>query len=46
MDATPADALFWISLTVSLVLAFVVTTPVNKWTIGRGNHAVVHQYHH
>ncbi len=24
-----------------------ITTPVNKWTIGRGKgHAVVHQYHH
>ncbi|MGW0284955.1 DUF4396 domain-containing protein [Streptomyces sp. NPDC003236] len=47
MDATLADALFWVSLAVSLVIAFVVTTPVNKWTIGRGKgHAVVHQYHH
>ncbi|WP_046727433.1 DUF4396 domain-containing protein [Streptomyces humi] len=47
MDAQLGDALFWISLAVSLVLAFVVTTPVNKWTIGRGmGHAVVHQYHH
>lgn len=26
---------------------FVVTTPVNKWMIGRGKgHAVVHRYHH
>ncbi|MFG3022797.1 DUF4396 domain-containing protein [Streptomyces sp. NPDC048254] len=47
MDAQLGDALFWISLAVSLVIAFVVTTPVNKWTIGRGKgHAVVHQYHH
>ncbi|MGW3125796.1 DUF4396 domain-containing protein [Streptomyces sp. NPDC001123] len=47
MDAQLADALFWVSLAVSLVLAFVVTTPVNKWTIGRGKgHAVVHRYHH
>ncbi|MGV9902713.1 DUF4396 domain-containing protein [Streptomyces sp. NPDC003388] len=47
MDATLADALFWVSLAVSLVIAFVVTTPVNKWTIGRGKgHAVVHRYHH
>ncbi|MFF2202908.1 DUF4396 domain-containing protein [Streptomyces sp. NPDC058145] len=47
MDATLADSLFWISLAASLVIAFVVTTPVNKWTIGRGKgHAVVHQYHH
>ncbi|MFD8812615.1 DUF4396 domain-containing protein [Streptomyces sp. NPDC059627] len=47
MDAQLTDALFWISLAVSLVLAFVVTTPVNRWTIGRGKgHAVVHRYHH
>ncbi|MFD9795010.1 DUF4396 domain-containing protein [Streptomyces sp. NPDC059070] len=47
MDATLSDALFWGSLVVSLALAFVITTPVNKWMIGRGKgHAVVHQYHH
>ncbi|WP_190088745.1 DUF4396 domain-containing protein [Streptomyces melanogenes] len=47
MDATLAQALFWGSLAISLALAFVITTPVNKWMIGRGKgHAVVHQYHH
>ncbi|MEU2436452.1 DUF4396 domain-containing protein [Streptomyces rubradiris] len=47
MDTMLSDALFWVSLAVSLVIAFLVTTPVNKWTIGRGKgHAVVHQYHH
>ncbi|MBC2864381.1 DUF4396 domain-containing protein [Streptomyces mexicanus] len=46
MDAGLADALFWVSLVVSLALAFVVTTPVNRWMIGRGKgHAVVHAYH-
>ncbi|ALV36215.1 DUF4396 domain-containing protein [Streptomyces sp. CdTB01] len=46
MDAGLADALFWISLTISLAIAFVVTTPVNKWMIGRGKgHAVVHGHH-
>ncbi|MCX5148179.1 DUF4396 domain-containing protein [Streptomyces sp. NBC_00320] len=46
MDAHLADALFWIVLAISLALAFVVTTPVNKWLIGRGKgHAVVHRYH-
>ncbi|MHC3473378.1 DUF4396 domain-containing protein [Streptomyces sp. 7R007] len=46
MDATLGDLLFWGSLVISLVIAFVVTTPVNKWMIGRGKgHAVVHQYH-
>ncbi|MFF3417760.1 DUF4396 domain-containing protein [Streptomyces sp. NPDC002698] len=47
MDAQLDDLLFWGSLLISLVVAFVVTTPVNKWTIGRGKgHAVVHRYHH
>lgn len=47
MDAQLADLLFWGALAVSLAVAFVVTTPVNKWMIGRGKgHAVVHQYHH
>ncbi|MFE7857659.1 DUF4396 domain-containing protein [Streptomyces sp. NPDC057403] len=46
MDAGLADALFWISLAISLAIAFVVTTPVNKWMIGRGKgHAVVHGQH-
>lgn len=46
MDAQLSDALFWGTLAASLVLAFVVTTPVNKWMIGRGKgHAVVHRFH-
>ncbi|MFF7649713.1 DUF4396 domain-containing protein [Streptomyces sp. NPDC007983] len=46
MDATLSDALFWLSLALSFAVAFVITTPVNKWMIGRGKgHAVVHQYH-
>jgi hypothetical protein len=46
MDATPGDFLFWGSLAFSLVVAFVVTVPVNKWMIGRGRgHAVVHAHH-
>lgn len=47
MDAGLADALFWGALTASLALAFVLTTPVNRWMIGRGRgHAVVHATHH
>lgn len=47
MDAGLTSALFWLSLAGSLVLAFLVTTPVNRWMISRGRgHAVVHQYHH
>ncbi len=47
LNAGLIDALFWLSLAFSLVLAFLVTTPVNRWMISRGRgHAVVHQYHH
>ncbi|WP_407839547.1 DUF4396 domain-containing protein [Streptomyces sp. DSM 116496] len=47
MDAMLSDALFWTALAIAFAVAFVVTTPVNKWMIGRGKgHAVVHQYHH
>ncbi|MEU5593007.1 DUF4396 domain-containing protein [Streptomyces sp. NPDC020298] len=46
MDAGLTDVLFWVSLALSLVLAFALTTPVNRWMIGRGKgHAVVHAYH-
>jgi len=42
-----ADLLFWGSLAASLVVAFVVTVPVNRALIGRGKgHAVMHAYHH
>ncbi|WP_433256834.1 DUF4396 domain-containing protein [Streptosporangium sp. CA-135522] len=47
MEAELASGLFWGTLALSLLVAFVVTTPVNKWIIGRGRgHAVVHAYHH
>jgi hypothetical protein len=39
--------LFWISLAISLGVAFIVTVPINRWLILRGKgHAVVHQYMH
>jgi hypothetical protein len=47
MDAGLTSSLFWSSLAVSLVLAFVVTVPVNRAMIRRGKgHAVAHHYHH
>ena len=47
MDAGHGSALFWGSLAFSLVVAFLLTTPVNRWMISRGKgHAVVHAYHH
>jgi hypothetical protein len=46
MDAGLGSALFWGSLIASLAIAFVVTTPINRWMIGRGKgHAVVHAMH-
>jgi len=40
------DALFWWSLGVSFVVAFVAAFPVNRWLIARGRgHAVVHELH-
>ncbi|MBA3234316.1 MAG: DUF4396 domain-containing protein [Propionibacteriales bacterium] len=44
MEAGLVSSLFWSALVFSLVVAFVVTVPVNRWMIGRGRgHAVVHQ---
>lgn len=41
-----SSGLFWWSLGLSLVIAFVVTVPVNRWLIARGKgHAVVHEFH-
>jgi hypothetical protein len=46
LDAKLTDGLFWVSLVVSLVVAFVVTVPVNRALIARGKgHAVVHAFH-
>ncbi|WP_330240283.1 DUF4396 domain-containing protein [Streptomyces sp. NBC_00525] len=46
MDAGLSSVLFWAALAGSLALAFVITTPFNRWMIGRGKgHAVVHAYH-
>ena len=47
MTAGLASLLFWGSLTLSLLVAFVITVPVNRALIARGKgHAVVHQRHH
>lgn len=46
MDAGLATGLFWGALAVAFAIAFLVTTPINKWLIGKGKgHAVVHAYH-
>ncbi|CAL9462462.1 DUF4396 domain-containing protein [Streptomyces werraensis] len=46
MDAQLSEGLFWYALLGGFAVAFLVTTPVNKWMIGRGKgHAVVHAHH-
>lgn len=41
------SGLFWGSLVASLVVAFVVTVPVNRHLIERGKgHALAHEHHH
>lgn len=46
MGAGLGNWLFWAALAGALFVAFLLTTPINKWMISRGKgHAVVHQYH-
>jgi len=46
MLAGLASGLFWGSLAAALVVAFVLTVPVNHWLISRGRgHAAVHDLH-
>ena len=46
MDAQLSDGLFWYAFLGGFGVAFLITTPVNKWMIGRGKgHAVVHAHH-
>jgi hypothetical protein len=43
MEAGLGTALFWGSLVISLVIAFLATMPLNRWLISRGKgHAVLH----
>lgn len=45
MDTHLGDPLFWGTLAFSLMVAFVVTVPVNRWLIARGKgHAVIHEH--
>jgi hypothetical protein len=47
LDASLADILFRASLLGSLVIAFVITVPVNRWMVPRGKgHAVAREFHH
>ncbi len=45
LNAMLSDPLFWTSLAISLVVAFIVTVPVNRWLIARGKgHALMHHH--
>lgn len=47
MSAGLVDGLFWTSLALSPVVAFIVTVPINRWLIAPGlGHAAVHGAHH
>jgi hypothetical protein len=47
MEAGLRSGLFWGSLAFAFAVAFVFTTPINRWLISRGKgHAVVHEFHH
>jgi hypothetical protein len=44
MDAGLDDLLFWGSLAFALVIAFILTVPVNRWLLARGKgHCAVHE---
>lgn len=46
MDAGLSDPLFWISMAVSLLAAFAVAFPVNRYLIDRGKGHVLHHHAH
>jgi len=46
MDAGLGDLLFWGSLAIALLIAFIAAFPANRALIARGRgHAVVHSHH-
>jgi len=47
MQAKVDSLLFWESLVLSLIVAWLAAFPVNRWLISRGQgHAKVHAHHH
>lgn len=47
MNAGLVNPLFWATLPLSLVVAFLAAFPVNRYLLQRGKgHALVHEYHH
>jgi hypothetical protein len=46
MNAGLVNPTFWVSLTLSLVAAFLAAYPVNRYLLGRGKgHALTHEHH-
>jgi hypothetical protein len=46
MNAGLVNPIFWIAMTISLVVAFLAAYPVNRYLLSRGRgHALVHPYH-
>lgn len=46
INATLSSLLFWVSLIISLFIAFWAAFPVNRYLISRGKgHAAVHEFH-
>ena len=46
LSQNDCNSLFWWSLGVSLIIAFIFALPLNRWLIARGKgHALVHAYH-
>jgi hypothetical protein len=43
LNAYLSDAIYWYKLLASLIIAFVVTVPVNRWFISRNPH--LHHHH-
>ena len=46
MNAGLVNAVFWVSMMISLAVAFVAAYPVNRYLLQRGKgHALTHEYH-
>jgi len=47
MNAGLVNPVFWLTMPLSLAVAFAAAVPVNKYLLERGKgHALVHEYHH
>lgn len=47
MNAGLVNPLFWLTMPLSLIIAFFAALPVNRLLLQRGKgHALVHEYHH